>query len=161
MKRLIVVAMLALGALALPATASAERLPGSDHGGAPFTVTLMPESGAMDSTGSGSARLTINPGLEEVCWDIHVSGLTSGVTRAHIHKGMAGTNGNIVVPFFNLSAPSSATEFQGCASHNAINISPPERTLLNAIVADPSGYYVNVHTVLHPAGEVRGQLVGP
>ena len=159
MKRLIVLALLAAGALALPATASAARLQGSDHGGAPFTVTLAPS--VSDSTGSGSARLTINSGQEEVCWDIHVSGLTTPITASHIHRGNAGTNGPVVVPFFQFATPSTATAFSGCASHNAINITTSERALLNAIIANPSGYYVNVHTTKHPAGEVRGQLVGP
>jgi hypothetical protein len=156
MKRLIVVAMLALGASAFPATASAERLPGSDHGGAPFTVTLAPS--VSDSTGSGSVRLTINPGQEEVCWDMHVSGLTTPVFASHIHLL---SSGKVVVPFFQFATPSTATAFSGCASHNAINITTSERALLDAIIANPSGYYVNVHTTKHPGGEVRGQLVGP
>jgi len=154
-----VVAALAIGALLIPASAAAARLPGSDHGGAPFRVTLA--ASVSDSTGSGSARLTINPGQEQVCWDIHVSGLTTPVTASHIHRGAAGTNGPVVVPFFNFATPSTATAFSGCASHNAINITTSERALLDAIIANPSGYYVNVHTTKHPAGEVRGQLTGP
>lgn len=159
MRRLLIVALLAMGALLIPAGASAERLPGSDHGGAPFTVALAPS--VSDSTGSGSAMLTINPGQEEVCWDVHVSGLTTPVIASHIHKGNAGTNGPVVVPFFQFATPSTATEFRGCASHNAINISTSERELLDAIIANPSGYYVNVHTTKHLPGEVRGQLTGP
>jgi CHRD domain-containing protein len=160
MKRLIVVALLAMGALLIPAGASAERLPGADHGGAPFTVALA--SSVSDSNGSGSVRLTINPGQEQVCWDIHVSGLTTPITASHIHRLPAGqANGPVVVPFFNFATPSTATAFSGCASHNAINITTSERELLDAIIANPSGYYVNVHTTKHPAGEVRGQLVGP
>ena len=159
MKRLIVVALLTIGALLIPMGAAAERLQGADHGGAPFTVTLAPS--VSDSTGSGSARLTINPGQEEVCWDIHVSGLTTPITASHIHRGSAGTNGPVVVPFFQFAPSSTATAFSGCASHNAINITTSERELLHAIIANPSGYYVNVHTTKHPAGEVRGQLTGP
>ena len=159
MKRLIVVAALAIGALLIPASAAAERLPGSDHGGAPFTVTLAPS--VSDSTGSGSVRLTINPGQEEVCWDMQVSGLTSPITASHIHRGDAGTNGPVVVPFFQFATPSTATSFSGCASHNAIGITTSERDLLDAIIANPSGYYVNVHTTNHPGGEIRGQLTGP
>src|SRR5438105_14158212 len=111
MKRLIVVALLTIGALLIPMGAAAERLQGSDHGGAPFTVTLTPS--VSDSTGSGNAMLTINPGQEEVCWDVHVSGLTSPVTASHIHRGPAGTNGPVVVPFFTFVTPSTATEFIG------------------------------------------------
>ena len=38
MRKLIIVALLATGALLLPVGASAERLAGSGHGGAPFTA---------------------------------------------------------------------------------------------------------------------------
>ena len=127
MRKLIIVALLATGALLLPVGASAERLAGSGHGGAPFTARLI--SSVSDSTGSGNVLLTINPGQEEVCWDIHISGLTSPVTASHIHRGPAGTNGPVVVPFFNFATPSMATQFSGCASHNAINISTSERNL--------------------------------
>jgi hypothetical protein len=158
MKRLLIVSLMAIGALLIPAGAAAERLPGSDHGGAPFSVTLA--SSVSDSTGSGSVRLTINPGQEEVCWDMHVSGLTTPIFASHIHRGNAGTNGPVVVPFFQ-STPSTAAAFSGCATNNAINITTSERDLLDAIIANPSGYYVNVHTTKHPGGEIRGQLTGP
>ena len=160
MKRLLIVSLMAIGALLIPAGAAAERLPGSDHGGAPFTVTLAPS--VSDSTGSGSVRLTINPGQEEVCWDMHVSGLTTPIIASHIHRLPAGqTNGPVVVPFFQFATPSTATAFSGCATNNAINITTSERDLLDAIIANPSGYYVNVHTTKHPGGEIRGQLTGP
>jgi len=103
MRKLIIVALLATGALLLPVGASAERLAGSGHGGAPFTATLTPS--VSDSTGSGNVLLTINPGQEEVCWHIQFSGLTSPVTASHIHRGPAGTNGPVVVPFFNFATP--------------------------------------------------------
>src|SRR3989442_6772360 len=118
MKRLLIVSLVAIGALLIPAGAAAERLPGSDQGGAPFSVTLAPS--VSDSTGSGSVRLTINPGQEEVCWDMHVSGLTTPIIASHIHRGNAGTNGPVVVPFFQFATPSRATAFIGCASHNAM-----------------------------------------
>ena len=159
MKRLLGVSLFVVSLALAPLGAAAERLPGSDHGGAPFQVALA--SSVSGGTGSVMAALTINPGQQEVCWNITVSGLSSPVIASHIHRGAAGTNGPVVVPFFNLSTPSSANSFSGCADHNAINISTSERELLDAIIADPSGYYVNVHTTHHPGGEVRGQLTGP
>ena len=32
-------------------------------------------------------------------------------------------------------------------------------TILDEIVANPAGFYVNVHTADHPNGAVRGQLM--
>ena len=34
----------------------------------------------------------------------------------------------------------------------------PEGFDVDALLADPAGYYVNVHTNVHPSGLVRGQL---
>jgi hypothetical protein len=99
--------------------------------------------------------VTINPGHDELCFQITVSDLTGPPLAAHIHQGPAGTNGGIVVPFvpdpFAFSPPGSPNATaQGCVS--------VADSLLNQIRSDPGGFYVNVHTAKNPAGEVRGQL---
>ena len=75
-----------------------------------------------------------------------MANLTGAVIAAHIHSGPAGTNGPVVVPFNPSLGP-------GCTTVT--------RELALAILHNRSGYYVNVHTSLHPAGEIRGQLTGP
>src|SRR5215207_1631587 len=82
------IAAVGLSLLAGVAPASAES------GGVPFTVDLtgaaevsmegVPNQGDLD--GSGTASLTINPGLGEVCWTIDVAGVEP-ITAAHIHVG--------------------------------------------------------------------------
>jgi hypothetical protein len=72
--------------------------------------------------------------------------MSSPVIAAHIHRGAAGTNGPIVVPFV---APTTGMS-QGCVS--------VADALLNEIRSDPGGFYVNVLTTAHPGGEIRGQL---
>lgn len=156
MRKLILVMLLVVGASLIPASAAAERLPNSFHGGDPFTAVL-------SGHGSGMARVTLNPGHREVCWEVTVVHLTAPVFAAHIHKGGAGVNGPIVVPFFNtgFGTPSHATSFSGCQE----NVS---RALIEAIQDNPAGYYVNVHTSCagqpsscgpaFPGGAVRGQL---
>jgi hypothetical protein len=97
----------------------------------------------------GTAALTANAGQQEVCFEIHVTNLAP-VTAAHIHVGAVNVNGPIVVPFFSFSPPTNATSFRGCV-HG-------DRDVITAILRDPSGYYVNVHTTEFPAGAIRGQL---
>ena len=90
--------------------------------------------------------VTVNPGQGEICYVVSVANLTGPVIAAHIHRGPAGTNGPVVVPFNPSLGP-------GCTTVT--------RELALAILHNRSGYYVNVHTPLHPAGEIRGQLTGP
>ena len=99
-----------------------------------------------DPDGSGAAAVTVDPALHEVCADIRVAGIQTAV-MAHIHRGAAGVNGPVVVPF-NPPNPTSST----CA------IVDP--ALANDIAANPAGFYVNVHTPDFPNGAIRGQL-GP
>jgi hypothetical protein len=158
MRKLIVVALLVVAASLIPAGVAAERLPNSLHGGDPFSAVL-------GGNGSGTAMVTLNPGQREVCWEVMVAGLTAPVFASHIHKGAAGVNGPIVVPFFGFSTPSSATSFSGCTEN-------VDRTLIEDIQDNPAGYYVNVHTTcagqpVPPCGPfflgsaVRGQLTHP
>jgi hypothetical protein len=139
--------------VALPVgTAVADRLPGSDHGGLPESATLLGANQVppVATAGSGTAQITINPGHDEICFTVTVSHLTGPALAAHIHRGSAGTNGPIVVPFVPPFAFSATGTAQGCVS--------VADSLLNDIRSDPGGFYVNVHTAQHLGGEVRGQL---
>jgi len=120
---------------------------GATHGGRPLHATLLPgnQSPPVASTGSGTALVTLNQGQGEVCWNIAASGLTSPVILAHIHHGAAGVNGPVVVDFME-----PVNGLDGCVHADA--------ALVKQIRQNPADYYVNVHTTMFPAGEVRGQL---
>lgn len=136
----------------------------ADHpgeGGAPFRATLTGAAefpGPGHPTGAGTALLRLNPGQEEICFDIETSGLTSGpnaITRftgAHIHIGSPTEAGRVVV---GLVAPDLATgASSGC-------VFAPREVIIE-IIQNPENYYVNVHgTPGFGPGAIRGQLEGP
>jgi hypothetical protein len=146
----------ALVALALAGAASAAKLDVADHGGRPLTTELTgaAEVPPGDPDGRGTATITVNPGQEEVCWEISVQDITLPATAAHIHVGAAGTAppDNVVVP---LSAPVAGLD---PTSGFASGCTTVERDLALAILKNPENYYVNVHNLDHPPGALRGQL---
>lgn len=77
------------------------------------------------------------------------------VTRAHIHKAPAGSNGPIHWDFHEPPADQPVmgdhVRLQGVARPRA-GADPAD------LRANPAQYYVNVHSVLFPGGVVRGQL---
>jgi CHRD domain len=117
--------------------------------GRPFTVELTGEAevnaqGVLnqgDLDGTGTASLTINPGVGEVCWTIEVADVDP-ITAAHIHVAPSTAPGPVVVPLEPYTG--------GCTDI--------DRELAVAIIADPGSYYVNVHNADFPAGALRGQL---
>jgi len=98
------------------------------------------------AAGSGSAKVTVDTAKNQVCWDLASKGLTDAVA-AHIHKGAAGANGPPVVPFSGVDASGNS---KGCAAAGV--------DVVKDLVANPAGYYINVHTKTAPAGAIRGQL---
>jgi len=78
-----------------------------------------------------------------------VSGIitTTGIagTAAHIHMAAAGKNGPVIIP---LTQKGDTFEVPAGAKLNAEQ--------MKAFKA--GDLYVNVHTVAHPGGEIRGQL---
>ena len=118
------------------------------QGGAKFKTTLTGAAevpGPGDPDGRGEAEIIINPGKAQICWVINVRDIEPA-TAAHIHIGLAGIAGDVVV---GLTAPTDG-DSEGCETVS--------RSLADAIRKSPASYYVNVHNAIYPAGALRGQL---
>lgn len=101
-----------------------------------------------DEDGSGTASIVIDPAAGTACWTLNVADI-SPVTQSHIHVGAEGASGDIAVP---LDVDGFEGTSEGC-------IEPMEdAAILQEILDNPAGYYVNVHTEDFPAGAIRGQL---
>ena len=94
-----------------------------------------------DPDGSGTAEVKITG--SRVCWELKLAKIGTP-NAAHIHKGLPGKAGPVVVPF------GTAFKSKGCTTAPA--------AVANAILSNPSAYYVNVHNARYPGGAVRGQL---
>jgi hypothetical protein len=109
----------------------------------------VPLSGAQESPGPGDpdgtglAKLWFDSAANSVTWDITVADIAP-FTLDHIHRGAAGAAGPVRIDF--------ASQLSGGP------LVDPDVALL---LADPTQYYVNVHTADFPAGAVRGQLGEP
>ena len=127
----------------------------SAQGGRPFATELtgeaevtaagVPNQGDLD--GVGTAEITLNPGLGQVCYTLIVSGITLPAAAAHIHVGASTTTGPVVI---GLSAPDAMGVASSCVQ--------ADRDLILEIIQNPGNYYVNVHNSDYPAGALRGQL---
>lgn len=122
----------------------------AEDAGARFTATLDGASEVTaqggDPDGMGTATVRVNPGRNQVCFSISVTGISTA-TVTHIHKGAAGVSGPVVV---DLVAPVNGIS-QGCTAM-------VDRELAKEIIKNPADYYVNVHSTEFRAGAVRGQL---
>jgi CHRD domain len=75
----------------------------------------------------------------------------------HIHQGLPGVNAPIVISS-NLTAFTDSTGTGKVTRILSLPTDSATLATLKAIVADPGGFYVNMHTSVHPGGAIRGQL---
>src|SRR5262245_20886123 len=136
--RLALVAALAIGS-------------GASRAGATIVNFTVPLSGANevpagsgDPDGSGTAMLTFDSVALTVSWSITTNNIQLPIFLDHIHQGAAGVNGPVVIDF-------SAQLVGG-------PIVDPD---VANVLANPAGFYVNVHTNQFSAGAIRGQLGAP
>jgi len=104
--------------------------------------------GTSEPNATGTAVIRIRKDAGLVCYRLHAANVTLPTTAAHIHRGASTVNGPVVVPF---TAPGADGNSSGC-----VTASPA--TLIDEIIGNPAGFYVNVHTTEHPAGAIRAQL---
>lgn len=136
--------VLALGIALTPAAAASAAT-----GDLTATATGANESvpagvaGATGATASGS--FTADDSTGQFCSTTTGTGLADA-TMMHIHKGGPKVDGPVVIPLDVKKLGAGKV----CVT--------ADKTLLAGIIANPAGYYFNVHTPAFPAGAVRGQL---
>ena len=132
-------ALLATAVAAAPASAASMS----------WTVPLKGEAevpGPGSTDGAGIAVISVDNVANTVCYSMSVVRIGT-VAGAHVHSGVAGAEGAPIVP---LEAPVTNGMTKGCT--------PVDHDVATAILANPAGYYVNVHTADFPKGALRGQL---
>ncbi len=129
---------LVLLGLSSPAAAAAQPLSASGSG-----ADEVPAAAASDTV---AASVDIDADAGTLTYTVTFKG-SEPAAAGHIHKGAKGAAGDVVVPL-----DAAVINAGGTATVTV------DKALAAAILADPSGYYLNVHTKSHSAGAARGQL---
>jgi hypothetical protein len=104
------------------------------------------ENPTNDGGAKGHAVVKLDTETKSLSWTVEYSGLSGIAMGAHIHgPAAAGTNAGILIPFQN----------------------PDKSPITGSAPIDDQGIqylkdgrlYVNIHTMMHPGGEIRGQLL--
>ncbi len=110
------------------------------------TAQEMPEP--MGADGNGLAVVGLNYTLDTLFYDVQVEGLTGAITGAHFHDGALGVNGDVLI---NLTDDVDGNRISGFFTGAGLNNENITKFL-------SGGIYLNVHTDMNPAGEIRGQV---
>lgn len=169
MKRMLFV--LGLAATFCACGSDSTTSPSTNQNRAQFTANLLasnevPPTAGAEAGARGAATITFNLTRDgsgnltgaTATFDVTMSGFpsTSVINIAHIHPGRAGVNGSVLVN--TTLAPGEVTlNSNGIAQFTKANISMTV-TAAQSIMADPAGFYFNVHTAANPTGAIRGQL---
>lgn len=131
----------ALGTLAFTASASAQEA-GNQTAGNPAILFA-----SLDIGGTGNFTGVLDRQTNELCYILNADAVDDP-TAAHIHVGGPGESGPPVVP---LETPADG------ASGACMTVEPG---VAQALLANPGGYYVNIHNAAYPQGVARAQLKG-
>ena len=162
--------LLILGSLAVTGCGSDPINSPSPASTAQFTAALLPASEVPPVTGAeagGSANATITFNLTKdsagtvtaATMDVTVSasGFPAGtaLTGAHIHPGATGTNGGILISLGLTAGEITFANGSGSFTKQGVTV-PADQA--NSILANPAGFYLNIHTAANAGGVARGQL---
>ena len=134
---------LALALVLLSTTASAQTF------GAVLTGSQ--ESPPTTSPGFGNFTGTFDSTRSNITITLTVSNLGAPISGYHIHEKAAGSpNGAIVINFQGLGGTFVNNKLTGTF--------PVAADVAARMIANPSNFYVNVHTTQFPGGAIRGDL---
>jgi hypothetical protein len=120
----------------------------------------VPPAGPVVSTATGTATYVLKG--NELTYTIRVdNALTSSTNQSHIHRGVAGANGPIIVPYTVYAVQN------GLVTTGVIDLSKPIAAGGTSVISgddlkallNSGGAYTNVHTINNTGGEIRGQII--
>lgn len=103
---------------------------------------------AVATNATGVASFRLNASKDTMCIDVITIGLSGPITGIHVHDGVAGTNGGVVL---NLTSFVNGNRVSAIITGSDLSSDKLAKYL-------SGGYYLNVHTTANPSGEIRGQL---
>jgi hypothetical protein len=138
-------------------------------------LTGYEESPSVSTTASGEFTAMVSPDGSSIAYSETYSGLQAPVTQSHIHVGQLSVNGSIVIFLCQTQAnpdptglappcPQEGTVSGTITAANVIAGSTASQQLaakdLTAVLTaiEAGAAYANVHTVVSPGGEIRGQI---
>lgn len=133
-----------------------------------FTTELSGSSEvpSVETDTTGSATLSINEAMDEAAFAVDVAD-GQAITAAHLHCAPAGENGPVFAFLFgNIPGGFDVDGTLAAFTLTDANILPVGADCASSITdiaslkaaIEANEVYVNVHSVAHPSGEVRGQL---
>ena len=172
MKFRMMAAAAAVASAALPLASCDDDDPGGPSGLPTtyvFTSALSPANEVppvtnADATGSGTLTLTLTVTRDagggitggSAVFVVTMSGFSAGrvLTGAHIHNNVAGQTAGVFVDTTLANGEVTLTNGSGSFT-KTVNITAAQA---EAIIANPAGFYFNVHTTINTGGAIRGQL---
>ena len=163
-------AILVLGVGLVGCTDNAPTSP-SPGSSANFTANLLtgnevPPIANEEAGGSATATITVDMTKDSAGYltsasmnvTVTATGFPNGtaLTKAHIHPGAAGANGGVFVNIGLVDGEVSFPTGSGSFSKRGIALTVDQAS---AILANPSAFYLNIHTARNPDGVARGQLI--
>lgn len=100
-----------------------------------------------DPDGVGFAVITFDSAAGTITFTAYEQNIAAP-TASHIHRGAAGVTGPVIIPF---NQPFD----EGVSKGTLTGIAP---SFFAEILANPPGYYFNIHNAGFPGGAIRGQL---
>jgi hypothetical protein len=150
--------LVGVGVIALIGDAGAAAAPKAKY---EITLNGASEPGGGDPNGTGISKISVKSKTNTVCVSTKkVFGVQLPSTGHHIHKGVAGVNGPIVVPLGQVTAKPSKPGYPEKAGKSAKVCGVGSAADILDMINNPGGWYVNVHSSQFPGGAIRRQLNG-
>jgi hypothetical protein len=110
----------------------------------------------VTSNATGTAKFA--PLTKSVQYLLNATNI-SGVTGAHIHLAKSGQNGPIVVTLIKGAVATNKVGQKGIITASMLEGPLKGKTITDLLTAMKKGdTYVNIHTIKHPNGEIRGSI---
>jgi hypothetical protein len=128
-----------------------------------YVANLIAANEGAGHTSAGSGVVTFVDEGTDILWTMELTNMTN-VTLSHIHLGDAtavGTAaGPVIINLFLPNRPPETGVLNGLVAQGTITSANNASYSLDAlrVLFNNGGVYVNVHTVVNPAGEIRDQI---